>query len=109
MYKITAITCFILRPHRSIRAWFLNEIKLMFENGLSKRILYGETSVPNGLSDEISKGLKKRGFKYLGNITIYSRLQACGIINDHRGDCPCYQRIVDKYPMVRKRRYLEVY
>ncbi len=34
-------------------------------------------------------------------------LQACGIINDHGKDCPCYQHIIDNYPTVRKRRYLE--
>lgn len=54
-----------------------------------------------------TKELKKRGFKYLGTITVYSHLQACGIINDHGKDCPCYQHIVENYPTVRKRRYLE--
>lgn len=36
--------------------------------------------VSNGLLKRISKDLKKRGFKYVGEITIYSHLQACGII-----------------------------
>ncbi len=77
-----------------------------------KTILYhkhqdGYIPVSNGLSDRISKDLKKRGFKYLGSITIYSHLQACGIINDHGSDCPCFRRIVENYPTVRKRRYLE--
>ena len=53
-----------------------------------KTILYNKHSdgyipVSNGLSDMISKDLKKRGFKYLGTVTMYSHLQACGIINDH--------------------------
>ena len=51
---------------------------------------------------------KKRGFKYVGAVTIYSHLQACGIINDHDKDCPCYQRIVSEYPTVNKRRDHEV-
>ena len=77
-----------------------------------KTILYeghSEGFIPasNGLSDEISKDLKKRGFKYLGTITIYSHLQACGIINDHGKDCPCHQKIVNNYPTVRKKCYLE--
>ena len=77
-----------------------------------KSIIYNKHSdgwipVSNGLSDEISKDLKKRGFKYLGTITIYSHLQACGIINDHDRNCPCYKRIVKKYPMIEKRRYKE--
>lgn len=52
--------------------------------------------------------LKKRGFKYVGAVTIYSHLQACGIINDHDKDCPCYQRINEANPTVRKRRDHEV-
>lgn len=77
-----------------------------------KTILYhkhsdGYIPVSNSLSDKISKELKKRGFKYLGTVTIYSHLQACGIINDHDKSCPCYQHIVSHYPTVNKRRYLE--
>ena len=66
----------------------------------------GAVPVSNGLSDEIAKELKKRGFKYLGTVTVYSHLQACGIINDHGKGCPCYQHIIDNYPTVRKRRFL---
>ena len=78
----------------------------------NKTILYnghdeGAIPVSNGLSDRIAKELKKRGFKYLGTVTLYSHLQACGIINDHGKDCPCYKRINDNYPTIRKRRYLE--
>ena len=77
-----------------------------------KTILYnkhekGEIPVSNGLSDKISKDLKKRGFKYLGSITVYSHLQACGIINDHGDECPCYEYINNNYPKVCKRRYIE--
>ena len=77
-----------------------------------KTILYnkhedGYIPVSNGLSDEISKDLKKRGFKYLGTVTVYSHLQACGMINDHGSDCPCYKRINAANPTVRKRRYKE--
>lgn len=74
-----------------------------------KTILYnkhedGYIPVSNGLSDRISKDLKKRGFKYLGTVTVYSHLQACGMINDHGSDCPCYKRIIETYPTVKKRR-----
>ena len=78
-----------------------------------KTILYqghaaGSIPVSNGLSERISKDLKKRGFKYVGAITIYSHLQASGIINDHDKECPCYKRIVKDYPTVNKRRDHEV-
>ena len=77
-----------------------------------KTILYdkhndGFIPVSNGLSDKISKDLKKRGFKYMGTVVIYSHLQACGIINDHDKNCPRYKHIVNNYPTLRKPRYLE--
>lgn len=39
------------------------------------------------LSDRISKDMKKRGFKFLGSIIIYSHLQATGLVNDHLKNC----------------------
>ncbi|MDO4431962.1 MAG: DNA-3-methyladenine glycosylase I [Aerococcaceae bacterium] len=39
------------------------------------------------LSDQVTKDLKKRGFKFLGSVTVYSYLQAIGIINDHALSC----------------------
>lgn len=39
------------------------------------------------LSDKVSLDLKKRGFKFLGTIIIYSHLQATGVINDHITTC----------------------
>lgn len=39
------------------------------------------------LSDEVTVDLKKRGFKFIGSVTIYSYLQAIGIINDHDKNC----------------------
>ena len=79
-----------------------------------KTILYnghdvGRIPVSNGLSDKISKDLKKCGFKYVGAVTIYSHLQACGIINDHDKECPCWHKIMTEYPTITKRRYKEVY
>lgn len=56
----------------------------------------GESEARNELSDLLSKDLKKRGFKYLGSITVYSHLQACGIINDHEPQCWMYEEIISK-------------
>ncbi len=44
------------------------------------------------LSDDISNDLKKRGMSFVGSITIYSYLQAIGIVNDHELDCFCYNK-----------------
>ncbi|WP_281253776.1 DNA-3-methyladenine glycosylase I [Spiroplasma floricola] len=48
-----------------------------------------ESQIPSqtDLSLKISKNLKKRGFKFLGPVTVYSFLQAVGMINDHINDC----------------------
>jgi DNA-3-methyladenine glycosylase I len=46
------------------------------------------------LSDKVSKDLKKRGMKFVGSITIYSYLQAIGIINDHDTECFKYKKLI---------------
>ena len=46
------------------------------------------------LSIEISKDLKKRGFKFVGPTIIYSYLQAIGIYNDHELLCDFAKKIV---------------
>ncbi len=37
-------------------------------------------------------------------MTIYSHLQACGIINDHDETCPCFSKINTENETVNKRR-----
>jgi DNA-3-methyladenine glycosylase I len=39
------------------------------------------------LSDAIAADMKKRGFRFLGSVIIYSHLQATGIVNDHIRSC----------------------
>ena len=41
--------------------------------------------------------MKKRGLKYIGSVTIYAHLQACGIINDHIRECDRYRWLIDQY------------
>ena len=43
------------------------------------------------LSDQISKDLKKMGFKFVGSTVIYAFMQATGMVNDHVADCFVYQ------------------
>lgn len=47
----------------------------------------------NGLSDTVSADLRRRGFKYVGSVIIYSHLQAIGVINDHRDYCFRYKEL----------------
>ena len=49
------------------------------------------------LSDKIALDLKKRGFKFLGSIVVYSHLQAAGIVNDHLAGCFRYKDIKKMY------------
>lgn len=62
-----------------------------FVDGKTKIYEYADGITParNDLSDKIMKDLKGRGFSYLGSITVYSHLQAAGLINDH--DRYCYK------------------
>ena len=46
------------------------------------------------LSILISKDLKKRGFKFVGPIVVYSFMQATGIVNDHLTSCFRYKELV---------------
>lgn len=45
------------------------------------------TPTKTELSDKISKDMKKRGMKFLGSVTVYSYLQAIGVINCHETNC----------------------
>jgi DNA-3-methyladenine glycosylase I len=38
-------------------------------------------------SVELSKRLRKTGFRFVGPTTAYSTMQACGVVNDHRATC----------------------
>jgi DNA-3-methyladenine glycosylase I len=39
------------------------------------------------LSEQFSKELKRRGFKFVGPTIVYAWMQAVGIVNDHGVDC----------------------
>lgn len=94
---------------QKIREEFGTFSNYLWNYSKGKTILYaghqkGKIPAKNGLSDKISKDLKKRGFKYLGSVTVYSHLSSCGIINDHVENCFRYKDILENYPVVRKRK-----
>jgi len=45
------------------------------------------------MSEQISKNLKKRGFKFVGPTIIYAHMQAIGLVNDHVLNCFRYNEI----------------
>lgn len=47
----------------------------------------GERIVSSPLSEQISKELRKRGFKFVGPVIVYAWMQAVGIVNDHAQEC----------------------
>lgn len=49
------------------------------------------TSTP--LSEEISKDLKKQGFRFVGPTIVYAFMQAVGMVNDHLVTCPRYEEV----------------
>lgn len=44
-------------------------------------------------SDEMSKELKRRGFKFVGSTICYAFMQATGMVNDHTTDCFRYKEL----------------
>ncbi|MGQ7337648.1 DNA-3-methyladenine glycosylase I [Streptococcus suis] len=48
---------------------------------------FRELPTKNDLSERISKDLKKRGFKFVGPVCVYSYLQAAGLLNEHEESC----------------------
>lgn len=47
-----------------------------------------EVPVSTDISKAMSRFLKKRGFKFVGETICYSFMQAVGMVNDHLMDCP---------------------
>ena len=45
------------------------------------------------LSTQVSKDLKKRGFKFCGPTIVYAFMQAVGMINDHLVTCPRHEGV----------------
>ena len=38
-------------------------------------------------SNDLSKELKRAGFRFVGPTTVYATMQACGVVNDHIASC----------------------
>lgn len=47
----------------------------------------GDLPAATGISDRLSKDLKKRGFTFVGSTIIYAYLQAAGLVDDHEAGC----------------------
>jgi len=47
----------------------------------------GRIPASTELSEQVSKELKKRGFKFVGPVIVYAWMQASGMVNDHALEC----------------------
>jgi len=52
-----------------------------------------EIPAKTALSEQISKDLKKRGFKFAGPVIVYAFMQAMGMVNDHETTCPRHSEV----------------
>lgn len=59
------------------------------------------TDIPSSTpeSDAMSRELKRRGFKFVGNIICYANMQATGMVNDHTTDCFRYNELKQREPL----------
>ncbi len=101
----------IIRNRRKIEAFisnakvFLNVQKTFgsFDNYIWKFVNHeridnkfkdlSELPSKNEISEQMSKDLKKRGFKFVGPAICYAFMQAIGMVNDHIIDCFRYTEI----------------
>lgn len=91
----------IVRNRRKIEAAIGNMrvfLAIQAEFGSFDRYLWGfapdapviggqELLCSSPLSDAVSKDLIRRGMRFMGTVTVYSYLQAIGIVNDHDPLC----------------------
>lgn len=63
----------------------------------------GPVPAKTPLAEEISKALKKRGFKFVGPVIVYAWMQAVGMVNDHAPQC-FRQKVVAKLSGAGRRR-----
>jgi DNA-3-methyladenine glycosylase I len=54
----------------------------------------GDIPVKTGISDAISRDLRKRGFNFVGSTIMYAFMQATGMVNDHLTSCFRYTDLV---------------
>lgn len=95
----------LIRSRAKLRACVVNAaatLALRDEGGLTAAVLeHADTSgtqrdpVPASTagSTALSKRLKRAGFTFVGPVTAYSLLQACGLVNDHAATCDVREQV----------------
>ncbi|QPM90690.1 DNA-3-methyladenine glycosylase I [Pseudooceanicola algae] len=52
-----------------------------------------EVPTQTALSLQVSKDLKKAGFRFVGPTIVYAFMEATGLVNDHLTSCHCHDRV----------------
>jgi DNA-3-methyladenine glycosylase I len=56
----------------------------------------GQIPVTSPESEEMSRDLTKRGFKFVGPTICYAFMQAAGLVNDHLASCFRYEELASR-------------
>ena len=83
---INGAKSFLEMPSFSDFAW-------AYVDGTPIKNLTGEVPASTPLSEQISKDLKKLGFKFCGPTIVYAWMQAVGLVNDHSPTCFRYHEV----------------
>lgn len=59
------------------------------------RAKMADVPAETALSKQVSKDLKKAGFKFCGPTIVYAFMQAVGMVNDHIVDCHCHKPLTN--------------
>lgn len=105
----------IIRNRRKIEASVTNArrfLEVQKEFGSFDRYLWGftdgrpvvgnysrleEIPASTPLSEAVSRDLRRRGFRFVGPVIVYSHLQAVGVVNDHINGCFRKNEILASY------------
>ena len=80
----------MIRSERKIRAIINNAqkfIEIRAEFGNFYEFVENQTQLTIEIQTQLTKELKRRGFKFIGENSIASYLQAVGILNGHEENC----------------------
>lgn len=73
-----------------------SQVLWSYTNGRTIQNRWTEISqVPaqTNVAEAMSKGLKDKGFKFVGPVIVYAFMQATGFVNDHLVSCHCHERV----------------
>jgi DNA-3-methyladenine glycosylase I len=107
----------LIRSRPKLRACVTNAwatVALRASGGLAA-LLWAAAEVPSPVYDHVTdvpastpasaalaRELKRAGFTFVGPTTVYSLLQACGLVNDHLAGCPVRDEVEAQRVAVRR-------